>query len=59
MDPREQRHIIVNDDGEEIEDETFKWMAFKILDGVETRRPSLEAFDEKITFLTKIKNEIA
>jgi len=34
-------------------------MAFKILEGVETRRPGLDAFDEKITFLTKIKNEIA
>jgi hypothetical protein len=33
-------------------------MALKILDGVQTKKPGLEAFDEKITFLTKIKNEI-
>jgi hypothetical protein len=59
VDPREQRHVKVNDDGEEEEDETFKWMAIKILDGVETKRPGLEAFDEKITFLTKVKNDIA
>jgi hypothetical protein len=51
--------VKVNDDGEEEEDETFKWMAIKILDGVETKRPGLEAFDEKITFLTKVKNDIA
>jgi hypothetical protein len=34
-------------------------MAAKILDGVETKRPDLEAFDEKITYLTKVKNDIA
>ena len=34
-------------------------MADKILDGVQTKRPELEAFDEKITFLTKVKNEIS
>jgi hypothetical protein len=33
-------------------------MANKILVGVETKRPSLEAFDEKITFLTQVKNSI-
>jgi len=58
-DPREQKHVFLNDDGEEIEDETFKWMADRILDGVSTKRPSLESFDEKITFLNSIKNDIA
>lgn len=57
-DPREQKHIKINADGEEEEDETFKWMAEKILSGVKTKRPDLDAFDEKITFLTDIKNEI-
>jgi hypothetical protein len=33
-------------------------MAARILDGVETRKPDLDAFDAKITFLTRIKNEI-
>lgn len=58
VDPREQKHVKINDDGEEEEDETFKWMAEKILDGVQTKRPPLEAFDEKITHLTKVKNEV-
>ena len=26
-DPREQDHVLINDDGEEMEDPTFKWMA--------------------------------
>ena len=34
LDPREQSHKRINEDGEEEEDETFKWMAEKILDGV-------------------------
>jgi len=59
IDPREQTHVKINDEGEEEEDETFKWMSEKILVGVETKRPNLNAFDEKITFLTKTKNEIA
>lgn len=59
IDPREQKHVKINDEGEEEEDETFKWMSEKILVGVETKRPNLNAFDEKITFLTKTKNEIA
>jgi hypothetical protein len=58
-DPREEKHVKVNDDGEEEEDETFKWMAEKILDGVKTKQPSLDAFHEKITMLTGIKGEIA
>lgn len=58
-DPREQKHVNYNDDGEEIEDPTFRWMANKILDGVKTKKPSLEAFDEKITFLNSIKHDIA
>jgi dynein heavy chain len=34
-------------------------MAAKILDGVQTKRPELEAFDEKITFLNRVKNDIS
>jgi len=59
VDPRAQEHKKINDDGEEEEDETFKWMAEKILDGVQTKKPSLEVFDEKITFLTSIKTQIS
>lgn len=33
-DPREKVHKRINADGEEEEDETFKWMADKILDKV-------------------------
>ena len=58
-DPREQPHIILNDDDEEIEDETFKWMAQRILINVKTKKPSLDKFDEQITFLNSIKNDIA
>lgn len=49
----------MNEDGEEEEDETFKWMAEKILCGVKTKQPSLESFHEKITMLTGIKHEIS
>jgi dynein heavy chain len=58
-DPREARHVFLNDDGEEIEDDTFGAMADIVLVGVSTKRPSLEHFDEKITFLNSIKNDIA
>lgn len=34
-------------------------MAEKILDGVKTKRPILDSFDDKITYLTKVKNEIS
>jgi hypothetical protein len=34
-------------------------MAERILTDVKTKKPSLEAFDEKITFLNSIKNEIS
>lgn len=57
-DPREQKHVKLNADGEEEEDPTFQWMANRILDGVETRKPDLDAFDQKITTLTRIKTEI-
>ena len=39
----------INADGEQEEDETFKWMAEKILDSVQTKKPALELFDDKIT----------
>ena len=47
-----------NDDGEEEEDETFGWMSQKILEGVETKKPVLEMFDETITSLTRTKDNI-
>jgi len=34
-------------------------MADKILVGVQTKKPPLADFDEKITFLTAIKNQIS
>lgn len=49
----------MNADGEEEEDETFKWMADKILEGVQTKKPNLDLFDEKITHLTKVKHQIS
>lgn len=57
-DPKMQKHVKVNDDGEEEIDETFSWMAIKILDGVSTKRPSLEVFDETITSLNKTRDDI-
>jgi len=57
-DPKEQRWVNVNDDGEEEIDETFGWMAVKILGGVSTRRPTLEIFDETITSLNRTRDDI-
>ena len=34
-------------------------MADKILEGVQTKKPNLELFDEKITHLTKVKHQIS
>ena len=42
----------------EVEIEAFDAMNNKILDGVATRHPSLDEFDEKIIFLTEVKNRI-
>jgi dynein heavy chain len=57
-DPREMKHVKENADGEEEEDPTFKWMADRILDGVQTKKPDLDAFDAQITRLTRIQTEI-
>jgi hypothetical protein len=57
-DPKEQPHTFLNDDGEEVVDETFTWMAHKILDGVSTKRPSLEVFDETIASLQRTRDDI-
>jgi len=57
-DPKEQKHVFLNDDNEEVVDETFGWMAIKILDGVATRRPTLEIFDEAITSLNRTRDDI-
>ena len=56
-DPRSEKHVIINADEEEEEDPTFNWMAERILDGVEDA-PSLEIFDQKLTYLYRIKTEI-
>lgn len=42
----------------EIEIESFDAMNSKILDGVITQHPDLDAFDEKILFLTEVKHRI-
>ena len=55
-DPRTKVHMKVNQDGEQEEDETFKWMAEKILQGIQTKKPSLELFDEKISLLNRISS---
>lgn len=57
-DPREKVHMKINQDGEQEEDETFKWMADKILAGVQTKKPNLDLFDEKISHLNRIKQQI-
>jgi hypothetical protein len=41
-DPREAKHMKTNADGEEEEDESFYWMAEKVLVGVLTKKPPLE-----------------
>lgn len=43
------------DDGEMEEDETYTWMAQKILHNIQVKKPDLDAFDERITFFTTIK----
>lgn len=48
----------INQDGEQEEDETFKWMADKILAGVQTKKPNLDLFDDKISHLNRIKQQI-
>lgn len=42
----------------EMEIESFDAMERVILDGVTTQHPDLEAFDEKINFLTEVKHRI-
>ena len=54
-DPRAKVHMKINQDGEQEEDETFKWMAEKILAGVQPKKPNLDLFDEKISHLNRIK----
>jgi len=46
------------EDGEMEEDESYKWMADKILNGITVNRPTLEQFDEKITYLNTISAKI-
>jgi len=57
-DPRDQKHIKINDNQEEEVDDTFNWMAEKILGGVQTKKPSLEVFDETITSLNRTRDDI-
>ena len=58
-DPRQMKHTKLNEDGEQEEDESFEWMANKILDGVHTQKPSLEEFDKRISHYHKVKEEIS
>ena len=47
------------DENEEEEiDEAYQWMANKILVGVQVKKPSLDKFDEKISYLFTIKHKI-
>ncbi len=39
-------------------DEAFQWMANKVLMGVQIKKPSLDKFDEKISYLFTIKHKI-
>ena len=48
----------MNNDGEELEEEWFEQMAFKILERAETKKPCLEAFDGKIKSMSILKKEI-
>lgn len=59
QDPRQMKHTKLNEDGEQEEDESFEWMANKILDGVHTQKPSLEEFDKRISHYHKVKEEIS
>ena len=58
-DPRAKVHMKINQDGDQEEDETFKWMAEKILAGVQTKKPNLELFDEKISNLNRVQQQIS
>lgn len=46
------------EDGEMEDDESYLWMAEKILRGITVQKPSLDKFDDKITYLTSIKAKI-
>jgi hypothetical protein len=43
----------------EEEQDSFNWMATKVLNGVVTRYPTLDVFDEKISHLTVVKKQIS
>ena len=55
---RNQGELQLEDEQIEVEIESYDAMAAKILEGVVTKHPSLDAFDEKITLLTEVKNKI-
>ena len=46
------------EEGEMEEDESYKWMSEKILEGITINKPSLDSFDEKITHLTTVSGKI-
>ena len=56
--PAYKKSVENGEDGEAENDETYLWMAVKILKGVVVRRPTLEKFDDKITYLTAVKTKI-
>ena len=56
--PKHMKPVEGGEDGEMEEDESYKWMVEKILKGITVHKPTLEAFDEKITYLTSISTKI-
>lgn len=56
--PVHMKPVEDGEEGEMEEDESYKWMADKILDGIIVKKPTLDKFDDKITYLTGIKGKI-
>ena len=56
--PVYKKPVEEGEEGESEDDETYLWMAEKILKGIIVRRPTLEKFDDKITYLTAVKTKI-
>ena len=57
--PRKQKENPDDDDDEDEVDEKYTWMAAKILKGVPQKRPSLDKYEEKLTYLAFVKSKIA
>ena len=57
--PVHKKPVEDGEEGEMEDDETYIWMAEKILEGIVVKKPTLDKFDDKITYLTSIKSKIA